>query len=897
MPPLNAPQLHGVATELAGIDIILRDGGTLRLLPPASSDAVALEEFLSALSRESLFLRFHGFRAIDRELVAPMLEPDWQARGALAAWLGEGECERVVALASYVRIGETEAAEIAFAVADDEQGRGIGTRLVEQLAARARRHGISRFVAEVLASNARALAVFADAGFELTRDRDREEIELRFPIRPTPTYEARVERRDHTAVVASLRSFFEPTTVAVIGASRRRGSIGGELFRNILAADFAGGAYPVNRKGEPVAGVKAYASIDEIEGPVDLAVICLPAEAVLEAARMALRHGVASLCVISAGFAEVGTEGRERQDRLLALVREHGARLIGPNCLGLAMPRRGLNATFAKRSLPAGRIGFSSQSGALGLALLEEAANRSLGFSAFVSIGNKADVSSNDLLEWWEDDDETNLVLLYLESFGNPRGFAKIARRVARRKPILALKAGSTSAGSRAAGSHTAALAGSETAVEALFHQAGVLRARTLEELLDAATLLSRQPLPRGRRVGVVTNAGGLGILCADACEAAGLELPELGEPTRTKLAELLPAEGSVANPVDLLGSATAELYESAIAPVLCDPNVDALIAIFVPPVVAGADEVAAAIRRAVEHAGQGKPAIAVVISADGLPAALLGADSPVVALPYPESAARALALAARHADWLSLPAGNLVEPVGIDLASAREVTASALARASDSWLDPSATRALLEAYGVAVVAEEIANTADEAEAAAGRLGFPVVVKTAAPGVHKTDIGGVRLDVRDMTQLRAAVEQIGTPVVIQPFVTGQTELLAGVVQDAVFGPLVAFGPGGALAELIGDAGFRLAPLSDLDAEELVTTGKAGKLVAGVRGTPPADGGALADLLLRLGRLADDLPEVAELDLNPVLAGPGGCTAVDARIRVRVAETSGRLKSW
>ena len=452
-----------------------------------------------------------------------------------------------------------------------------------------------------MASNAAALAVFTDAGFELMRARESGEVELGFPVASTDALSSRVEERDHTAVVASLRPFFGATTVAVVGASRRRGSIGGELFRNILAADFAGAAFPVNLKGEPVAGVRAYTSIGEIEDAVDLAVICLPAEYVLDAASDALRRGVPALCVISAGFAETGEVGRERQDRLLALVRAHGARLVGPNCLGIAVPGRGLNATFAPRALPTGRIGFSSQSGALGLALLEKAAERALGFSSFISIGNKADVSSNDLLEWWEDDEATDLVLLYLESFGNPRTFARVARRVARRKPILALKAGSTSAGSRAASSHTAALASSDAAVDALFHQAGVLRARTLEELVDAAAVLSSQPLPRGHRVGVITNAGGLGILCADACESAGLKLPELTRETRLALAAAVPGEASLGNPIDLLGSATAATYEAVVPHILADPNVDALIVIFVPPVVAGADEVAAAIRRAVE--------------------------------------------------------------------------------------------------------------------------------------------------------------------------------------------------------------------------------------------------------------------------------------------------------
>ena len=496
MPPGPVSTNISTVDMSSPLDVILRDGGTLRLRPPRFEDTDRLVAFFSELSDRSQFLRFHGFRSLDRAAIEPFVDPDWMHRGALVGSLEDDGRERFVALGSYARLGASDTAEMAFAVSDHEQGRGIGTRLLEQLAEAARRRGISRFVADVMATNAAALGVFDAAGFEVTRKLDRGEIELRFPITPTSEYERRVEHRDHVAVVNSLRPFFAPASVAVVGASRRRGSIGGELFRNILAADFAGAAYPVNLKAEPVAGVRAYTSIEEIDATVDLAVICLPGEQVIDAARAALACGVAALCVISAGFAETGTEGRRRQDQLLALVRAHGARLVGPNCLGIAVPAIGLNATFAPRALPEGTIGFSSQSGALGLALLEKAADRNLGFSAFVSIGNKADVSSNDLLEWWEDDDETNLVLLYLESFGNPRAFSRIARRVARRKPILALKAGSTSAGSRAAGSHTAALAGSETAVEALFHQTGVLRANTLEELVDAAALLSRGSLP-----------------------------------------------------------------------------------------------------------------------------------------------------------------------------------------------------------------------------------------------------------------------------------------------------------------------------------------------------------------------------------------------------------------
>jgi acetyl coenzyme A synthetase (ADP forming)-like protein len=878
----------------AAVDVILRDGSTLRLRAPAREDAGALATFFAGLSERSRYLRFHGVQRIDESLGERLVEPDWRDRGALAGVLGDG---RVVAVAEYARLRDAASAEVAFAVADELQGRGIGTRLLEQLAARAAESGIERFVAEVMPENRAMLGVFEDAGFEVTRELEAGEVEVQFPIAPTEPFRARVDERDHLAVAASLRPFFEPRSLTVVGASRRRGSIGGELFRNVLAADFAGAAYPVNREGEAVGGVRGYASIGELPEVVDLAVVCLPAKHVLDATRAALAKGVKAICVISSGFAEVGAEGAEREERLLELVRGHGGRLVGPNCLGIAVPRLGLNATFGPRPLPPGPIAFSSQSGALGLALLEKAAERRLGFSAFVSIGNKADVSSNDLLEWWEDDPTTELVLLYLESFGNPGKFSRLARRVARRKPILALKAGTTHAGARAASSHTAALAGSDAAVEALFHQAGVLRAGTLEELVDAASLLSSQPLPHGRRVGVLTNAGGLGILCADACETVGLELPEPSEETKAALAELVPADASLANPVDMLGSATAASYEAAIPPLLADKRLDALIVLFVPPVVAGADEVATAIRDTVRRLRPDKPVLAVVISAEGIPGALLEEGSPVASFPYPESAARALGLAAARSEWLRRPAGAGPSLENIEPSVAANLVDTVLAGAEEAWLDPSQTRTPLEAYGIPVVAERLAADVDEAVAAAEKLGYPAVVKTALAGAHKTESGGVALDLRDETQVRAAVQRIGPPVLVQPFVRGGPELLAGVVQDPVFGPLVAFGPGGVLAELIGAATFRLAPVTDVDAEELVLGGKAGQLVRGFRGAEPSDVSALTDLLHRLSRLAEDLPEVVELDLNPVIALPDGCVAVDARVRLRRQAGDRSLKSW
>jgi acetate---CoA ligase (ADP-forming) len=865
-------------------DVILRDGQTLRLRAPEANDAAGLKLFLENLSEHSRYLRFQGIRVPSAGLVAPFLDPDWKERGSFVGTIqAEGE-ERIVALASWARLRDPRSAEVAFAVADASQGKGIGTRLLEQLAELAGDAGIERFVAEVLSENVAMLSVFAEAGFDVSRQVDGGTVEVAFPIAPTERYRETVDRRDHAAVVSSLRPFFEPQSVAVLGASPRPGSIGETVCRNIVEGGFAGAIYPVNRSGEPVAGLEAHQEVTSIPGGVDLAVICLPAGVVLDGARSVLARGCRALCVISAGFAEVGPEGRARQDELLEVVRGNGARLLGPNCLGLAATKSALNATFAPRSFPPGNIGFSSQSGALGLALLERSVSRALGFSSFVSIGNKADVSSNDLLEYWEDDPVTDLVLLYLESFGNPRHFGRIAGRVARRKPILAMKSGSTRSGARAAGSHTAALAGSEEAVDALFRQAGVTRAETAQELVDVAALLGAHPLPRGGRVAIVTNAGGLGILCTDACESAGLEIPELTAETRAGLAELLPPEASLSNPVDMLGSASAESYRRVLPVVHEDPEIDAVIALFVPAATVSAEDVSEVLSGVDE--GE-KPVIPVV----------LASETPSGSFPYPESAARALGRAVERAEWLRRPAGAIPDLEGINRQAAETTVTQALARGDETWLTSAETRSLLGAYGIPLVTEEVAPGPEAAGAVAARLGFPVVVKTAEPGAHKTESGGVALDLLTSSEVEEAASRIGGAVLVQPMISGGAELLAGVVQDPVFGPLVAFGPGGVFAELIGEAAFRIAPLTDRDVEELIHSGKTGQLVKGFRGRPASDATALADLLHRLSRLADDLHSVAELDLNPVIGLTSGCVAVDARVRVAREEVSQRTKTW
>jgi acetate---CoA ligase (ADP-forming) len=863
-------------------DVVLRDGSTLRLRPTTPADEGALVEFFGRLSPDTRHLRFQGAVRVDAHLVERYVRGDGHESLSLVGELADGEgTSRVVALGTYIRLRDPSRAEVAFVVADELQRRGIGSRLLDRLADHARVEGIERFIAQVLPENSAMLRVFGDTGFEVQRRLAGGVVEVEFELTSSTEVLDRIAERDHSAVAASLKSFFQPRSVAVIGASTRRGTIGGELFRNVIAADFDGAAYPVNSKGEPVGGVPGYGSVEDIPARVDLAIICVPGEHVFAAAESALRSGVRALCVISAGFAETSSEGLERQEQLLALVRAHGARMIGPNCLGVASTARRLNATFARRAFPPGRVAFSSQSGALGLALLEQADARGLGLSAFASIGNKADVSSNDLLEYWEDDPETDVVLLYLESFGNPRKFGRVAARVARTKPILAMRSGTSSAGARAAASHTAALAGSDAVVDALFRQAGVLRASTLQELLETAVLLTALPAPAGNRVAVLTNAGGLGILCADACDAQNLSLPELAAETLLALSEVTPPEASLSNPIDLLGSANAALYERVLPLILADPNVDAVIALFVPPVVENAHAVEEVLARYAKSSE--KPLLSVVLSADGT--AHGGFE-------YPESAARALGLAAQRAAWLRRPAGTTPE-VTVDAGAGRAIVAAA----PDGWLEPEAAQALLTAYGIPLVGERHAGTPDEAAAVAVELGLPVVVKTAAAGAHKTETGGVALDLRTAAEVHEAAARMGGPVVVQQYLTEGTELLAGLVQDPVFGPLVAFGPGGVLAELIGSANFALAPLTDVDAGELIGTGKAARLVDGWRGAPAADRAALTDLLHRLSRLAVDLPEVSELDLNPVLARPDGCVAVDARIRITRSAQVLSAKTW
>jgi acyl-CoA synthetase (NDP forming) len=572
-------------------------------------------------------------------------------------------------------------------------------------------------------------------------------------------------------------------------------------------------------------------------------------------------------------------------------------RLIGPNCMGIlnTSPEVRLNATFAPTSPPPGRMGFLSQSGALGVAVIDRAATLGLGLSSFVSVGNKADISGNDLLSYWEEDPDTDLVLLYLESFGNPRKFARITRRVGRTKPIVAVKSGRSRAGARATASHTGALlAASDVTVDALFRQAGVIRTDTLAEMFDVAALLANQPIPAGRRVGIVTNAGGPGVLCADACEAEGLEVPRLPEATRRRLAEGLPVQAGVANPVDMIASASPEDYRRSIAAV-ASGGVDSLIVIFVPPRSPSADEVAAAIRDAVRDIEGRIPVLAVRMSVSGGPGWLLADGRGIPTFAFPEEAARALARAVRYGEWRSRPEGTTPEFPDSRDHDASALLATALA-GGPRWLHPGEVAELLACYGIPTAEFVIVEGPEEAGAAVRRLGGEVALKAVVPGlVHKTEAGAVRVGLRGVATVRQVAQHMADNLaaaghrpsgfLVQRMVRAGVELLIGMVHDPSFGPVLACGAGGAAVELLHDVEVRLTPITDLEAEAMVRSLATFPLLEGYRGAPGADVRAVEDVLLRVSALVEAHPEIAELDLNPVVATPGGATVVDARVRV------------
>jgi acetate---CoA ligase (ADP-forming) len=876
-------------------DVVLRDGSTVRIRAMQPSDEAGLCSLLNSLSEDSRWLRFYCLQ--NRAGLAAEAHREANLDQAFGLVACSGDEERVVGHAFYVAIDE-QRAEVAFTIANIFQGRGLGTILLCQLAEVAAANGIKVFEADVVAANHAMLHVFRASGFPIEVSANAGQLHVVFPTSFTDEAREQFERRESVASVNALKLFFEPRAVAVIGASRQRRTIGGEVFHNLLDYGFKGPVYPVNPAASEIENVPAYASVEAIPGSVDLAVIVVPAAKVIEVAAACARKNVKALVVISAGFSETGKEGRVRQAELINVCRGAGMRLIGPNCMGIANtnPAVLLDATFAPAVPPRGRVGFSSQSGALGLAIMEFAGSLGVGISTFVSVGNKADISGNDLLRYWEADDDTDVILLYLESFGNPRKFSEIARRVGRKKPIAVVKSGRSIAGARATSSHTGALiAASDVTVDALFRQAGVVRTDTLAELFDVASLLANQPLPKGPRVGIITNAGGPAILCADACEARGIEVPVLSESSQARLRAFLPAGASVANPIDMIASAPADHYRKAIEIVGNDDNVDSLIVIFTPPLVTRADDVAKAIVEAVPHIDKSKPLLSVFLSAQPASVELRESAIHIPSYSFPETAAIALARATRYQQWRerreTYPAR--FEDIRADEAAA--IVAAALVR-GEGWLTPDEVARLLSCYGLPLIEQSIVTNAEEAGEAAERFDGEVALKAIAPDLlHKTEAGAVRLHLTGAKVVRAAAHEMREVLssrghspsgfVVQRMAQRGVEMLVGVVHDPQFGPVVACGAGGVQVELLRDVSVRITPLSKEDASDMIRELKTYPLLTGFRGSVATDVAALEESLLRVSATVEDIPQIAELDCNPFVVHETGATILDARIRV------------
>jgi acetyl coenzyme A synthetase (ADP forming)-like protein len=909
----NVPPPAPAADDLDSERLILRDGTTAFVRRSASNDEASIAAFFRDLSVESRRYRFFGITAPASEVVRRFADSGDDERGlTLLAFRRVDGIGRIIAVASYLRLTQT-AAEVAFAVDDRLQGKGIGTLLLERLAVHAASAGFRTFQASMLADNARMREVFRDSGFEIRSNLGNGIVELQLTLRPSIDGVASAEQRRQHATAESIRPLLAPRTIAVIGASRDPSKIGSRILHALQAGLYEGTLVPVHPSAAELGGLHTVRSTRDLPRGVELAVIAVPAASVLDTVDDCAAAGVKALVVISAGFAEIGDTGVDLQRALTERVRSFGMRMIGPNCMGLLNmdPAVRMNASFSPVTPPAGSIALSSQSGALGIAILRLAAERQIGLSAFVSVGNKADVSSNDLLEYWESDPRTRVIALYLESFGNPRRFARLARRIGRHKPIVALKAGRSQAGSRAAGSHTAALAANDTVVDALFRQAGVIRADTIDEMFDIATCLDAQPLPAGPRVAIVTNAGGPGILAVDACEAAGLHVVEFGPELKTALRAFLPATASVGNPIDMVASAGPEAYRQAIETVLAAPDVDALIVVFTPIDEARSTNILAGIRAGIaaarDRGALNKPVVACLMSDSPETVPLRVGNETIPTYAFPENAARALGHAAAYAAWRSQPAGLFWTFDDIHVEEARTICRNALAR-GDTWLNDHEIWDLLTAFGLPIAVHRLARTVDEAVAFASTIGFPVVAKLASTkATHKTDLGAVRLNLRSAEEVRAAFadvmkrgeQAVGAAaidgVLIQPMITGGVETLFGITHDPLFGPLVAFGIGGTGVEVLGDVRFRIAPLTDRDADELLREIRGSPLLEGHRGHPPSDIAALKEVLLRISCLAESVPEIAELDLNPVLALPtgAGCRVIDARIKVALPRGASR----
>ncbi|KUN16668.1 acyl-CoA synthetase [Streptomyces antibioticus] len=903
-------------------DVVLRDGGTARIRPITVDDADRLVSFYEQVSDESKYYRFFApYPRLSAKDVHRFTHHDFVDRVGLAATVG-GE---FIATVRYDRIGAdgmpasapSDEAEVAFLVQDAHQGRGVASALLEHIGAVARERGIRRFAAEVLPANNKMIKVFTDAGYTQKRSFEDGVVRLEFDLEPTDRSMAVQYAREQRAEGRSVERLLKPGSVAVVGVGRTPGGVGRSILDNIRDAGFTGRLYAVNKAfmDKEIDGVPAHRSVRDIEGPVDLAVVAVPAEHVPEVVAECGEHGVQGLVVISAGYAESGPDGRERQRELVRHARAYGMRIIGPNAFGVinTNPDVRLNASLANETPRPGRIGLFAQSGAIGIALLSRLHRRGggvtgvTGVSTFVSSGNRADVSGNDVLQYWYDDPDTDVVLMYLESIGNPRKFTRLARRTAAAKPLVVVQG----AGSAPQGHAVRATRLKHTTVSALLRQAGVIRVNTITELVDTGLLLARQPLPRGPRVAILGNSESLGLLTYDACLSEGLRpLP----------------------PLDLTTAASARDFHAALARVLADDTCDAVVVTAIPSVgegAAGDAALAEALRSAAERV-PGKPVLVVHVELGGLAEALSAATStaPQAATPsathpfraldrlaarapeetsdttprlipaYPaaERAVRALGEAVKYAQWQREAAapGKVPEFENIDEKGAAQLIDGLLTRGQGLTLGADATCDLLGTYGIPVHRALPAPTPDDAAAAARTLGYPVALKATAPHLrHRADLGGVRLDLADEEQLRRSyaelTELFGSPDELRPVVQGMAprgvDTVIRAVIDPAAGAVLSFGLAGAASQLLGDTAHRLIPVTDREAATLVRSIRTAPLLFGWRGSAPVDTAALEELLLRVSRLVDDHPEVVAVTLEPVVVAPHGLSVLGASVRL------------
>ena len=887
------------------INASLEDGSKILLRTIHPEDAEACLNFIHRINDQTKFLRFgHSKEPASIDSARHFCNVDYTSSFVLAAEAvhdGKG----MVAIAKYLKLPGKNSAEIFILVDEIYQGKGLGIILLENLAKVARNQGISTFESDVAVENSSVHSLITGFGFHITKIMEKNISHIVMRIASSKKSIHREEEEERSATIESLKSILYPKSIAVIGASRYPGTIGYLLVRSLIESGYVGAVYPVNPNIEVVSSIKTYSSVLAIPGEVEMAILAVPAPIVLKVAEECGQKGVRGLIVISDGFKESGPEGAARERELREIALGYGMRIVGPNCMGVINtdPAINMNATFSPAVNQPGNVSFLSQSGAMGEVILDYARSLNIGLSTFVSAGNRADVSPNDLVQYWEHDPATKVILLYLESFGNPHNFVRITRRVSAKKPIVVVKSGSTSAGSRAASSHTGALSTSETVTEALFHQTGIIRVNGVEELFDVASLLSNQPLPKGRRLVIVTNGGGPGILAADAASNHGLLLPEISPETLEAIKPHITRNIKINNPIDTTAQASPAEFEGILKELASDKGSDAVLFIFVPPSMVNVKEVENGLRRVAPLFRNNKKTLLVCFMGHkGFSAEVGSPGKYVPSYLFPESAISALAKAIEYSERLARTESAPVKLHDINREEAKQIISAVMKQSTHhhTWLAIGQISELLKCYGIRFTETKFAKTPDEATKIAGVIGFPVVIKLASATItHKTDLGGVQLNIKSegeviqafntikdkLTQIGKVNEMDG--VMVQKMVTEGIETIVGVSNDPSFGHLIMFGMGGVNAELLNDVAFRLNPLTEGDAQELIRSIKMSKSFNGYRGAPPSDTLALKDLLLRLSAMVEDNPQITELDFNPVKLLPmgQGYWVVDARIAV------------